>query len=164
MDEVNIERSWIINFLQIVAGFFLLLLISLNIIKVHSYNTVYTVGEVLFLVFFGLVLLYFGLWLIYYGITLLFSKKPYLTITSESVIAEGMHIIHFADVKSSFKIEMFRCVPCITYDYTSEAKSRRRFYYRKVRFCCVGTGWDAQEVCDLLNERLLRYRAAHKIN
>jgi hypothetical protein len=180
MEEVRINRKriWAIPLILVPLLFYLYVFYAYahrNLEYVANNRiTVYTAE-----LFIGAIAI-FALMCIGLGFRTLFSKNPYLIITGESVIADGVTIIQFADVQL-FKVKDFvdqyrrRLFRYVTYRYTPEAESRMQngpFYFAPLYKKLVNsflisnpsTGMKAQELCDLLNERLRQYRAAHKIN
>ena len=121
------------------------------------------------IVFFG----WCGLYMLYGTLKERLTGRPYLTITDEAVICEGMKqtVIRFADVKSFQVVKMgeqeFVAVhykPELEQQKMDEAnildrsvrKLNRRLVDSQENISTNGTGKKAQALCDLLNERLKR--------
>jgi hypothetical protein len=118
-------------------------------------------------VFFGLG----GLYMLYGTLKERLTGKPFLTITDEAVIMEGMKqaVIRFADVESFNVVKMgkqeFVAVhykPGVELKKMDEAngldRSIRKLNLQLVNaqenISTTGTDMKAQELCDLLNERM----------
>lgn len=118
-------------------------------------------------VFFGLG----GLYMLYGMLKERLMGKPFLTITDEAVIMDGMKqaVIRFADVKSFNVVKMgkqeFVAVhykPGVELKKMDEAngldRSIRKLNLQLVNaqenISTTGTDMKAQELCDLLNERM----------
>lgn len=101
------------------------------------------------------------------------NGKPFLTITDEAVVCEGMKqtVIRFADVQSFRVVKMGRqefvtvhYKPAVEQQKLEEAKAldrsvrklNRRLVNVQENISIAGTGMKASELCDLLNERLGR--------
>lgn len=143
-----------------VAGFFMI---------IHSPKGFHIVVGWISVVFFGLG----GLYMLYGTLKERLTGKPFLTITDEAVIMDGMKhaVIRFADVKSFNVVKMGRqefvavhYKPGVERQKLDEAnaldRSIRKLNQRLVNvqesISTNCTGIEAQELCDLLNERLKR--------
>ena len=118
-------------------------------------------------VFFGVC----GIYMLYGMLKERLTGKPFLTITDEAVIMEGMKqaVIRFADVESFNVVKMekqeFVAVhykPGVELKKMDEAngldrsirKLNRQLVNAQENISTTGTGMKAQELCDLLNERM----------
>lgn len=143
-----------------VAGFFM---------AIHSPKGFHIVVGWISVVFFGLG----GLYMLYGTLKERLTGKPFLTITDEAVIMDGMKhaVIRFADVKSFNVVKMGRqefvavhYKPGVERQKLDEAnaldRSIRKLNQRLVNvqesISTNCTGIEAQELCDLLNGRLKR--------
>lgn len=143
-----------------VAGFF---------ITIHSPKGFHIVVGWIGVVFFGLG----GLYMLYGMLKERLTGKPFLTITDEAVIMDGMKhaVIRFADVESFNMVKMgkqeFVAVhykPGVELKKMDEAnaldrsirKLNRQLVNAQENISTTGTGMKVQELCDLLNERLRR--------
>jgi hypothetical protein len=143
-----------------VAGFFM---------TIHSPKGFHTVVGWISVVFFGLG----GLYMLYGTLRERLMGKPFLTITDEAVITEGMKrtIIRFADVKSFNIVKMGRqefvavhYKPGVEQQKLDESnvldrsirQLNRQLVNAQENISTTGTGMKAQELCDLLNERVKR--------
>ena len=141
-----------------VAGFFM---------AIHSTKGFHIVVGWIGVVFFGLG----GLYMLYGMLKERLTGKPFLTITDEAVIMEGMKqaVIRFADVESFNVVKMgkqeFVAVhykPGVELKKMDEAngldRSIRKLNLQLVNaqenISTTGTDMKAQELCDLLNERM----------
>ena len=142
------------------AGFFM---------TIHSTKGFHIVVGWIGVVFFG----FGGLYMLYGMLKERLTGKPFLTITDEAVIMDGMKhaVICFADVESFNMVKMgkqeFVAVhykPGVELKKMNEAnaldrsirKLNRQLVYAQENISTTGTGMKAQELCDLLNERLRR--------
>ena len=143
-----------------VVGFF---------ITIHSPKGFHIVVGWIGVVFFGLG----GLYMLYGMLKERLTGKPFLTITDEAVIMDGMKhaVIRFADVESFNMVKMgkqeFVAVhykPGVELKKMDEAnaldrsirKLNRQLVNAQENISTTGTGMKVQELCDLLNERLRR--------
>ena len=167
METIRIYHSpWRILLLALaslafaVAGFFM---------AIHSPKGFHIVVGWISVVFFGLG----GLYMLYGTLKERLTGKPFLTITDEAVIMDGMKhaVIRFADVKSFNVVKMGRqefvavhYKPGVELQKMDEAnaldRSIRKLNSRLVNaqenISTTGTGMKGQELCDLLSERLKR--------
>lgn len=121
------------------------------------------------IVFFG----FGGLYILYATLKERLASMPFLTITDEAVIINGVKqtVIRFADVKSFRVVKMGRqrfvavhYKPGVEQQKLDEAnaldrsirKLNRRLVNAQENISTTGTGIKAEELCDLLNERLKR--------
>lgn len=121
------------------------------------------------IVFFGLG----GLYMLYATLKERLTGRPFLTITDEAIISNGVKqtVIRFADVKSFRVVKMGRqkfvavhYKPGVEQQKLDEAnaldrsirKLNRRLVNEQENISTTGTGIKAEELCDLLNERLNR--------
>ena len=117
--------------------------------------------------FFGLG----GLYILYATLKERLTGKPFLTITDEAVISEGVKqtVIRFADVESFNVVKMgkqefvsIHYKPGVEQQKLDEAnvldcsarKLNRRLVNAQENISTTGTGMKAEELCHLLNERL----------
>ena len=142
-----------------VAGF----LLYHNHLKSHKDLIMLWVG----VVFFGLG----GLVLLYNTFKRILKNEPYLTITADRIIYQGLRpfVVNFADVES-FTMVKVENQKLIAIHYKPNVESQKmdetsfvgriiRFFNKQVidaqdTLSAVGTNMKAQELCDLLNERL----------
>ena len=132
----------------------------------HSTNGFHIVVGWIGVAFFGLG----GLYMLYDTLKERLMGKPFLTITDEAVICEGMKqsVIRFADVKSfevvKMKNQQFVAVhykPAVERQKLDETnvldrsvrKLNRRLVNAQENISTTGTSIKVQELCDLLNER-----------
>ena len=137
------------------------------LMAIHSPKGFHIVVGWIGVVFFGLG----GLYMLYGTLKERLTGKPFLTITDEAVIMDGMKqaVIRFADVKSFNVVKMgkqeFVAVhykPGVELKKMDEAngldRSIRKLNLQLVNaqenISTTGTDMKAQELCDLLNERL----------
>ncbi len=143
-----------------VAGFFM---------AIHSPKGFHIVVGWIGVVFFGLG----GLNMLYVMLKERLTGKPFLTITDEAIIKEWMKqtVIRFADVKS-FNVVKVERQKFIAVHYKTGVeqqkmdevgaldryirKQNRRLVGAQETISTTGIGMKAQELCDLLNERLGR--------
>ncbi|MBQ3632034.1 MAG: hypothetical protein II949_12470 [Prevotella sp.] len=119
------------------------------------------------IVFFGLS----GVYMLYVILKERLTGKPFLTITDNCVIIEGAKqtVINFADVKSFEVVKMrnqkfvaIHYKPGIEQQKLDEANTlgrsmrelNRHLVNAQENIATVGIGMDAEELCNLLNERL----------
>ena len=99
------------------------------------------------------------------------TGKPFLTITDDRIISEGLKqtVIHFSDVES-FDVVKMRKQQFVAVHYKSGVEQQkldeagtldrsirnlnRRLVNAQENISTVGTGMNAETLCDLLNERL----------
>ena len=137
------------------------------LMAIHSPNVFYIVVGWISVVFFG----FGGLIMLYGSLKERLTGKPFLTITDEAVVMDGMKqtVIRFADVESFNVVRMGReefiavhYKPGVERQKMDEAnalgRSVRRLNRRLVNaqesITTNGTDMKAQELCALLNERL----------
>lgn len=148
------------SFAIAVAGFFM---------TIHSPKGFHIVVGWIGVVFFGLG----GLYMLYVTLKERLTGKPFLTITDEAIICEGMKqtVIRFADVKS-FNVVKMRNQEFVAIHYKpvverqkmdkanvldrSVRKLNRQLVNAQENISTTGTGMKAEVLCDLLNERLGR--------
>lgn len=139
------------------------------LMTIHSPKRFHIVVGWISVVFFGLG----SLFMLYGTLKERLTGKPFLTISDEAIIMEGMKhaVIRFADVESFNIVKMGKQefvaihykpnVECQKQD-ESNALDRsirnlnRRLVNAPESISTTGTGMKAQELCDLLNERLKR--------
>ena len=167
METIRIYHSpWRILLLALaslafaVAGFFM---------AIHSPKGFHIVVGWISAVFFGLG----GFYMLYGLLKERLTGKPFLTITDEAVITEGMKrtVIRFADVKSFNIVKMGRqefvavhYKPGVEQQKLDESnvldrsirQLNRQLVNAQENISTTGTGMKAQELCDLLNERVKR--------
>ena len=139
------------------------------LMAIHSPKGFHIVVGWIGVVFFGLG----GLYMLYGTLKERLTGKPFLTITDEAVIMDGMKhaVIRFADVESFNVVKMgkqeFVAVhykPGVELKKMDEAngldrsirKLNRQLVNAQENISTTGTDMKAQELCDLLNERLER--------
>ena len=137
------------------------------LMAIHSPNVFHIVVGWISVVFFG----FGGLIMLYGSLKERLTGKPFLTITDEAVVMDGMKktVIRFADVESFNVVRMGReefiavhYKPGVERQKMDEAnalgRSVRRLNRRLVNaqesITTNGTCMKAQELCALLNERL----------
>ena len=148
------------SFAIAVAGFFM---------TIHSPKGFHIVVGWISVVFFGLG----GLYMLYGTLKERLTGKPFLTITDEAIICEGMKqtVIRFADVKS-FNVVKMRNQEFVAIHYKPDVerqkmdeanvldrsvrKLNRQLVNAQENISTTGTGMKAEVLCDLLNERLGR--------
>lgn len=135
----------------------------------HPKNFLHVIVAWAGIVFFG----YCGLYILYATLKEKLTGKPFLTITDEEVVREGVKqtVIRFADVKSFETVKMgkqkfvaIHFKPGLEQRKLDEAntldrsvrKLNRRLVNAQKNISTTGTGMKAEELCDLLNERLKR--------
>ena len=139
------------------------------LMAIHSPKVFHIVVGWISVVFFG----FGGLIMLYGSLKERLTGKPFLTITDETVVMDGMKqtVIRFADVESFNVVKMGReefiavhYKPGVERQKLDEAnafgRSVRRLNRRLVNaqesITTNGTDVKAQKLCDLLNERLKR--------
>jgi hypothetical protein len=165
METVRIYHStWRMLLLAIVS---LAMAVGGYLMAIHSPKGFHIVVGWIGVVFFGLG----GLYMLYGMLKERLTGKPFLTITDEAVIMEGMKqaVIRFADVESFNVVKMgkqeFVAVhykPGVELKKMDEAngldRSIRKLNLQLVNaqenISTTGTDMKAQELCDLLNERM----------
>lgn len=137
------------------------------LMAIHSPKGFHIVVGWIGVVFFGVC----GLYMLYGTLKERLTGKPFLTITDEAVIMEGMKqaVIRFADVESFNVVKMgkqeFVAVhykPGVELKKMDEAngldrsirKLNRQLVNAQENISTTGTDMKAQELCDLLNERM----------
>lgn len=167
MEEIKIYHSpWRMLLLALaslafaVAGFFM---------TIHSPKGFHIIVGWISVVFFGLG----GFYMLYGTLNERLTDKPFLTITDEAVIMDGMKhaVIRFADVESFNVAKMGRqefvavhFKAGIERQQLDEAnvidrsirKLNRKLVNAQENISTNCTGMKAQELCDLLNVRLRR--------
>lgn len=119
------------------------------------------------IVFFGVG----GLYTLYATLKERLMDKPFLTITDTCIINQGMKhtVINFADVKS-FQVVEVNDQKFVAIHYKTDVEQQkmdeastvsrsirslnRRLVNAQETISTTGTGMKAEELCDLLNERL----------
>lgn len=165
METVRIYHSmWRMLLLAIVS---LAMAVGGYLMAIHSPKGFHIVVGWIGVVFFGLG----GLYMLYGMLKERLTGKPFLTITDEAVIMEGMKqaVIRFADVESFNVVKMgkqeFVAVhykPGVELKKMDEAngldrsirKLNRQLVNAQENISTTGTDMKAQELCDLLNERM----------
>jgi hypothetical protein len=165
METIRIYHSmWRMLLLAIVS---LAMAVGGYLMAIHSPKGFHIVVGWIGVVFFGLG----GLYMLYGTLKERLTGKPFLTITDEAVIMDGMKqaVIHFADVESFNVVKMgkqeFVAVhykPGVELKKMDEAngldRSIRKLNLQLVNaqenISTTGTDMKAQELCDLLNERM----------
>ena len=139
------------------------------LMAIHSTKGFHIVVGWIGVAFFGLG----GLYMLYASLKERLTGKPFLTVTDEAVIMEGMKqaVIRFADVESFNVVKMGRqefvavhYKPNVEHQKLDEANAPRRSVRQlnlrlvnaQETISTTGTDMKAQELCDLLNERLKR--------
>lgn len=165
METIRIYHStWRMLLLAIVS---LAMAVGGYLMAIHSPKGFDIVVGWIGVVFFGLG----GLYMLYGMLKERLTGKPFLTITDEAVIMEGMKqaVIRFADVESFNVVKMgkqeFVAVhykPGVELKKMDEAngldrsirKLNRQLVNAQENISTTGTDMKAQELCDLLNERM----------
>ena len=165
METIRIYHStWRMLLLAIVS---LAMAVGGYFMAIHSPKGFHIVVGWIGVVFFGLG----GLYMLYGMLKERLTGKPFLTITDEAVIMEGMKqaVIRFADVESFNVVKMgkqeFVAVhykPGVELKKMDEAngldrsirKLNRQLVNAQENISTTGTDMKAQELCDLLNERM----------
>ena len=139
------------------------------LMAIHSTKGFHIVVGWIGVAFFGLG----GLYMLYASLKERLTGKPFLTVTDEAVIMEGMKqaVIRFADVESFNVVKVGRqefvavhYEPSVEHQKLDEANAPRRSVRQlnlrlvnaQETISTTGTDMKAQELCDLLNERLKR--------
>lgn len=139
------------------------------LMAIHSTKGFHIVVGWIGVVFFGLG----GLYMLYGTLKERLMGRPFLTITDEAVIMDGMKhaVIRFADVQSFNVVKMGRqefvavhYKPGVERQKLDEAhvldrsirQLNRQLVNAQENISTTGTGMKAQELCDLLNERVKR--------
>ncbi|MBQ8467588.1 MAG: hypothetical protein IJ546_07850 [Prevotella sp.] len=143
------------------------------LMAIHSTKGFHIVVGWIGVVFFGLG----GLYMLYATLKERLTGKPFLTITDEAVIMEGIKqaVILFADVESFNVVKMGR-QEFVAVHYKPDVERQKldeaNTFGRSIRWLnlrlvnaqenisTTGTGMKAQELCDLLNERTLPKRTS----
>lgn len=125
------------------------------------------------IVFFGLG----GLLMLYAILKERLTDRPFMTITDEAIIMEGMKqsVIRFADVKS-FEVVNMRNQKFVAVHYKPNVEQQkmdeagtlgrsirslnRQLVNAQETITTTGTGMKAEELCNLLNERLRRVKSS----
>ena len=112
-----------------------------------------------------------GLYMLYATLKERLTGKPFLTITDDRIISEGLKqtVIHFSDVES-FDVVKMRKQQFVAVHYKPGVEQQkldkadtldrsirnlnRRLVNAQENISTVGTGMKAEALCDLLNERL----------
>ena len=167
METVRIYHStWRMLLLAIVS---LAMAVGGYLMAIHSPKGFHIVVGWIGVVFFGLG----GLYMLYGTLKERLTGKPFLTITDEAVIMDGMKhaVIRFADVESFNVVKMGRqefvavhYKPGIERQQLDEAnvidrsirKLNRKLVNAQENISTNCTGMKAQELCDMLNVRLRR--------
>lgn len=165
METVRIYHSmWRMLLLAIVS---LAMAVGGYLMAIHSPKGFHIVVGWIGVVFFGLG----GLYMLYGMLKERLTGKPFLTITDEAIIMDGMKqaVIRFADVESFNVVKMgkqeFVAVhykPGVELKKMDEAngldrsirKLNRQLVNAQENISTTGTDMKAQELCDLLNERM----------
>lgn len=133
----------------------------------HTKDVFHVVVAWIGIVFFG-----FGaLYMLYATLKERLTGKPFLTITDDRIISEGLKqtVIHFSDVES-FDVVKMRKQQFVAVHYKPDVEQQkldeadtldrsirnlnRRLVNAQENISTVGTGMKAEALCDLLNERL----------
>ena len=139
------------------------------LMAIHSTKGFHIVVGWIGVAFFGLG----GLYMLYASLKERLTGKPFLTVTDEAVIMEGMKqaVIRFADVELFNVVKVGRqefvavhYKPSVERQKLDEANAPRRSVRQlnlrlvnaQETISTTGTDMKAQELCDLLNERLKR--------
>ena len=147
----------------------LVMAVGSYLMAIHSPKGFHIIVGWIGVVFFGVC----GIYMLYGMLKERLTGKPFLTITDEAVIMDGMKhaVIHLADVESFNMVKMgkqeFVAVhykPGVELKKMNEAnaldrsirKLNRQLVNAQENISTTGTGMKAQELCDLLNERLRR--------
>ena len=133
----------------------------------HTKDVFHVVVAWIGIAFFG-----FGaLYMLYATLKERLTGKPFLTITDDRIISEGLKqtVIHFSDVES-FDVVKMRKQQFVAVHYKPGVEQQkldkadtldrsirnlnRRLVNAQENISTVGTGMKAETLCDLLNERL----------
>lgn len=165
METVRIYHStWRMLLLAIVS---LAMAVGGYLMAIHSPKGFHIVVGWIGVVFFGLG----GLYMLYGMLKERLTGKPFLTITDEAVIMDGMKqaVIRFADVESFNVVKMEKQeFVAVHYKLGVELKKmdeangldrsirklNRQLVNAQENISTTGTDMKAQELCDLLNERM----------
>ena len=165
METIKIyHSSW--RMLPLVLACLAFVIVSFSILE-HAKVVSHIVVALIGIVFFGLG----GLYMLYDTIKERLTGKPFLTITDEAIISEGIKqtVIHFADVESFEVVKMgnqqFVAVhykPGVEQKKLDKAGTlgrsvrnlNRKLVNAQENISTVGTGMKVEVLCDLLNERL----------
>ena len=133
----------------------------------HTKDVFHVVVAWISIAFFGLG----GLYMLYATLKERLTGKPFLTITDDRIISEGLKqtVIHFSDVES-FDVVKMRKQQFVAVHYKPGVEQQkldkadtldrsirnlnRRLVNAQENISTVGTGMKAEALCDLLNERL----------
>ena len=133
----------------------------------HTKDVFHLVVAWIGIVFFSLC----GMYMLYAMLKERLTGKPFLTITDEGIISEGVKqtVIHFADVES-FEVVKMRKQQFVAVHYKPRVEQQklneagtlsrnvrnlnRKLVNAQENISTVGTGMKAEVLCDLLNERL----------
>lgn len=165
MEEIRIYHSpW--RMLLLALGSLAFVVLSILILN-HPKNGFHVLVAWASIVFFGLG----GLYMLYATLKERLTGKPFLTITDTSIIIQGVKpsVINFADVKS-FKVVKMRNQEFVAIHYKPDVEQQkmdeagtvgrsvrslnRRLVNAQETISTTGTGMKAEELCDLLSERL----------
>ncbi|MBO7138540.1 MAG: hypothetical protein J6V92_08770 [Bacteroidaceae bacterium] len=165
MEEIRIYHSpWRMLLLALVCFVF----VALSILMLNNpKNGFHVLVAWLGIAFFGMG----GLFMLYATLRERLTGKPFLTITDTCIIYLGVKqtVINFADVKSfevvKMKDQKFVAIhykPNVEQQKMDKASSvgrgirslNRRLVNAQENISTTGTGMKAEELCDLLNERL----------
>jgi len=167
MEEIRIYHSpW--RMLLLVLGCFVFVAFSILMLN-HPNNGFHVLVAWLGIAFFGLC----GIYILYSMFKERLTGMPFLTITDTCIISQGVKqtVINFADVKSFQVVKMrdqkfvaIHYKPDVEQQKMDEASSvgrsirslNRRLVNAQENISTTGTGMKAEELCDLLNERLKR--------
>lgn len=169
MNEIRIYHTpW--RLLLLIAGCIVFIILSVGLIQ-GSYQWL---GYATIL-FFGIC----GLYLLTAAVREFVCRRPYITITEESIILQRWTtaVVNLADIQS-FKVAQTGNQKFVAVIYTPKAERRIKAksstagnVFRSVNsllttqknaldnISATGTALSAQELCDILNERLKSYRA-----
>lgn len=165
MEEIRIYHSpWRMLLLALASWAFV---VACFFMLSHPQNGFHVFIALLGIAFFGLC----GIYLLYATVKERLTGKPFLTITDKCIVCQGVKqtVISFADVESFKVVKMgkqkfvaIRYKPGLEQQKLDEAnvldRSVRKLNHRLVNaqenISTVGTGMDAEELCNLLNERL----------
>lgn len=133
----------------------------------HTKDVFHVVVAWIGIAFFGLG----GLYMLYAILKERLTGKPFLTITDDGIISEGVKqmVIHFSDVEF-FEVVKMRNQQFVAVHYKPGVEQQkmdeagtldrsirnlnRRLVNAQENISTVGTGMKAEVLCDLLNERL----------
>lgn len=167
MEEIRIYHSpW--RMLLLALGSLALVALSVLMLN-HPKNGFHVFVAWIGIAFFGLC----GLYILYATFKERLTGKPFLTITDTCIISQGVKqtVINYADVESFEVVKMKdQKFVAIHYKPNMELKKmddagtvgrsvrslNRRLVNAQETISIVGTNLNAQDLCDLLNERLKR--------